>query len=108
MLLTSEADTQLWEIVSDVPRLSGVWPYIIFIVNIILPGIGTMITSCIGYQGPWSKTQLTVGALQFSTSVFLIGWIWSIWWAFKILAKALQDKVEVQNYLEQTNVKTQS
>ena len=95
MMVASEADSQLWEIISDVPRLSGVWPYLVFVFNIILPGVGTLITSCVGYSGPWSKTQLSVGLLQFGTSIFIIGWVWSIWWAFKILAKALQDKAEV-------------
>ena len=56
MSIVSEADTELWEIVCDVPRLGGAYPYIVFILNIILPGIGTMLTACFGYSQQWSKT----------------------------------------------------
>ena len=58
----SEADKELWGIINDVPRLQGVWPYIIFVLNVVLPGVGTIIMACIGYPDkPWSKTQLVVG-----------------------------------------------
>ena len=49
--------------VVNVPRLTGVWPYLCFMLNIILPGVGTMISSCVGYPGAWSKTQLTIGVV---------------------------------------------
>ena len=62
-MVTSDADTQLYEIVCDVPRLTSVWPYIVFIFNILLPGVGTMLSACLGYTGSWSKTQLFVGTL---------------------------------------------
>ena len=105
MMLASDADKELWSIVEDVPRLTAAWPYLTLILNVILPGIGTMIIACVGYQGPWSKTQLTVGILQSLTSVFLIGWIWSIWWGVKIVRKSLEDQQQVQNYLDKTNAR---
>ena len=98
-MVVSDADTELWDIVQDVPRLTGIWPYLVLLLNFLLPGVGTLISACVGYQGPWSKTQLTVGTLQSLTSVFLIGWIWSIWWGVKIVQKSLEDKREVQDYL---------
>ena len=31
--------------------------------DLILPGTGTMICSCVGYPEKWSKTQLTIGTI---------------------------------------------
>ena len=88
-------DLELWEIISDLPRLTGVWPFVVCILNIVLPGTGTMISSCVGYSISWSKTQLVVGLLQMLTAIYLIGWIWSIWWGVVLLKKGLEDKQEV-------------
>ena len=49
-------DKELWDLIYDVPRLLGVWPYICCILNVMLPGTGTMISSCVGYTTSWSKT----------------------------------------------------
>ena len=57
------------------------------ILNLILPGFGTMIASC-STQGAISKTQLAVGFIQFLTTYILIGWIWSIYWGYLIAMKA--------------------
>ena len=100
-------DAELWEIVSDVPRLTGVWPYVVCILCIVLPGSGTMISSCVGYTTSWSKTQLFVGILQMLTAVYIIGWLWSIWWGIKLLKKGLEDKQEVQQFLNKTNAKSE-
>lgn len=101
------ADVELWSIVSDVPRLQGVWPYVCAILNVVLPGVGTMIAACIGYTLSWSKTQLMAGLLQMLTAVYIVGWAWSIYWAWLFLAKALRDKQEVNRYLNQTNVRSE-
>ena len=84
-------DKELWDIVSDIPRLSGPWPYVVMALSIFLPGSGTIISACIGYPISWSKVQLFVGALQMMTAVLLIGWIWSIWWGWKILHRSLKE-----------------
>ena len=54
--LVNEADKELWSIVSDVPRLQGVWPYVCAILNVVLPGAGTMLASCVADTTSWSKT----------------------------------------------------
>ena len=78
-------DKELWDIVYDLPRLPGVWPYVVFILSIVLPGSGTILAACIGTPSNWSKTQLFIGSLQMMTAFYLIGWIWSIWWGWKML-----------------------
>ena len=56
-------DAELWELLTSVPRLTGVSPYICLFLNIFLPGTGTMLCSCLGYQQAWSKTQLSIGII---------------------------------------------
>ena len=108
MTVYREADIELYNIITDVPRLSGVWPYVCAILNLVLPGTGTMISSCLGYTVSWSKTQLTVGFLQMLTAVYLVGWIWSIYWAYLILVRGMQDKQEVKNFLNKTNARSEA
>eukprot|EP00354_Favella_ehrenbergii_P010487 CAMPEP_0170457302 /NCGR_PEP_ID=MMETSP0123-20130129/4641_1 /TAXON_ID=182087 /ORGANISM="Favella ehrenbergii, Strain Fehren 1" /LENGTH=54 /DNA_ID=CAMNT_0010721053 /DNA_START=183 /DNA_END=347 /DNA_ORIENTATION=+ len=48
-------DVELWEIVSDVPRLVGAWPYVVAVLCVVLPGSGTMLAACAGYSPAWSK-----------------------------------------------------
>ncbi len=84
-------DRELWEIVSNVPRLIGPWPYIVAVLCIVLPGSGTILSACVGFKTSWSKTQIFVGVLQMMTAIYIIGWIWSIWWGLKILHKALKE-----------------
>ncbi len=60
---------------------------ILFIVNILFSGVGTMISACIG-SGGFCMTTLLVGLCQFLLTFFLIGWIWSIWWGYLIFLKS--------------------
>ena len=51
--------------------------YIIIIINIFLPGIGTIIAA-IGWGHTRTKELICRGIIQFFTVVFLIGWIQAI------------------------------
>ncbi|MCP4367039.1 MAG: hypothetical protein GY797_02825 [Deltaproteobacteria bacterium] len=46
------------------------------ILNIIWPGLGTMISACAGEK--FQCNTLCHGVLQWLTSIVLVGWIWSI------------------------------
>ena len=50
---------------------------VLFIVNIFLPGVGTIISSFIGKEG-FNMMALVFGVLQLVLTSFLVGWIWSI------------------------------
>jgi hypothetical protein len=89
--VASESDKELWGLITDVPRLSGIWPYIAAIFNVVLAGTGTILAGCMGDQ-IWNKTQVLVGLIQMLTSVYFVGWIASIYWAYLIVTKALKDK----------------
>ena len=94
-----EQDKEIWLIAQDVPRLNGPWPYVVMVFSVVLPGSGTMIAAIAGYTMSWSKTQLFLGLLQMLTAVYLIGWIWSIWWGWKILHKSLKPQTEEERLL---------
>ena len=51
--------------------------YILIIINIFLPGIGTIIAA-IGWGDSRTKELICRGIIQFFTAVFLIGWIQAI------------------------------
>ena len=57
---------------------------VLLILNIIWPGIGTMINSCLG--GFDSKAFL-IGLAQWLLCCCFIGWIWSIYWGVLIFQK---------------------
>ena len=104
-VVTNEADRELWGLVVDVPRLSSVWPYVCAILNVGLAGSGTILAGCL-MDGGWNKTQMFVGFVQMLTSVYLIGWVASIYWAYLLVTKALRDKQEVQEFLSKTNARS--
>ena len=61
---------------------------ILFIVNIIFPGWGTMISACVGKK--FEATTLIFGLLQMFLFWTIIGWIWSIvhgYWIYEKSAK---------------------
>ena len=91
----SNQDLRVWELCTDVPALGNVWAYIILILNILLPGTGTMIASCLGDSNV-NKTQLTIGIIQLLTSVYLLGWIFSIYWGWIIVKKSKGDHNEIR------------
>ena len=83
----SQSDLRVWELVSDVPKLSIPWAYACAILNVVLAGSGTIFSSYLG-DANLNKTQLIVGLLQMLTSVYLVGWFLSIYWAYKLIMAA--------------------
>ena len=103
----NDADRELWKILVDVPRLKGAMIWVCALFNVGLPGSGTMIAACVGEPNVWSKTQLFVGLLQMLTAIYIIGLVWSIYWSYLFIIKAQQDKQEVNDFLKQTNVRSE-
>jgi hypothetical protein len=71
---------------NDIPVVTKTIGLILLIVNIFLPGVGTMISACVGSGCKWE--QIIVGICQSFTSFLIIGWIWSIWWGIVIVQKS--------------------
>ncbi len=71
---------------NHLPVLSKTIAIIILIINVIFPGVGTMLLSCIG--GEFKKEHLFVGLIQMVLAICVIGWIWSILWGVLLLLKS--------------------
>jgi hypothetical protein len=82
-----------------VPKLSLLKAYGCAIANVIFSGAGTIASSFWGEEPGVNKTQLIVGLLQMMTSVYLIGWLLSIYWAYKLIMKATPLKSGEQQKL---------
>ena len=61
--------------------------WILALINLFFPGIGTIISSCFGSS--CSKTQFAVGILQTALTFILIGYPWSWFWAYLIIRKSM-------------------
>ena len=71
----------------SIPTLDKVLGIVMLILNILFPGLGTLLCSFLG--GNFVADQLLVALLQFLTvPIFLVGWIWSIYWGVLIYQKA--------------------
>ena len=77
-------DMYVWELATNVPALGNLWAYICFGLNVIIPGVGTMLAACLGDKN-MNKTQLSIGFIQLLTAVYLIGWVSSIYWGYLIV-----------------------
>ncbi len=71
---------------SEIPKLPKNFALVLFIVNIFFPGVGTLISACVGEK--FLKSQLIVGLLQLILAAFIVGWVWSIIWGYLIYKKS--------------------
>eukprot|EP00300_Choanocystis_sp_HF-7_P017656 c19789_g1_i4.p1 GENE.c19789_g1_i4~~c19789_g1_i4.p1 ORF type:complete len:108 (-),score=16.20 c19789_g1_i4:389-679(-) len=71
---------------SRIPKVSKTMGIFILILNIVLPGVGSMIAGLLG--GKKDMGCFWAGLLQLLLAVFIIGWIWSIFWGVKIYTKS--------------------
>lgn len=63
-----------------------------------------MLVSC--FHEKCSKTLFFVGVFQLLLAYVLVGYIISIYWGWLIVKKALEDQVELQNFLDRANVRS--
>ena len=83
----SDADRRVWELLTDVPKLGIMPAWVCAILNFFFSGFGTILSGFL-VHGVYNKTQMFAGFCQLLTSVYLIGWIMSLYWGYKIVEKA--------------------
>lgn len=66
--------------------VAGLPGFCLLLLNIFFPGVGTMLSSCMGGRG-FVGTQFMIGILQLLLAATIVGWIWSIWWGCLIWNK---------------------
>jgi hypothetical protein len=79
-------------LVGNVPKTTVKQSILILIMNIIIPGSGTILLGII--SDPRNDNLIKTGVLQFISAIFVVGWIWSIWWGIELVKKAKDDAVE--------------
>ena len=87
-MVVDDEDKRIWELITNVPQVSVLVACLTAVLNVILPGVGTMIIACAPKETT-SKTHLVIGILQFLTSFLIIGWIWAIYWSYLVAMKAM-------------------
>ncbi len=75
----------LIELQNEIPITTQIVAIILLIVNIFIPGFGTMIMA---FLNGFKARLLLVGIIQFFTAFLIIGWIWAIWWGIICLSKS--------------------
>jgi hypothetical protein len=82
----SEAISKFEQLRGKLPQVNKVMGIVLLVLNIFLPGVGTLICACIGPK--FEADNIIVGLLQLLLSGCIIGWVWSIWWGIIILQKS--------------------
>ena len=76
----------IWdEIQAEIPATSTILAVILLLLNIFLPGVGTIVMS---FMEGFKVKTLIVGILQLVLAGLIIGWIWSIYWGILVLQKS--------------------
>lgn len=74
---------------------------IVLILNIVFPGIGTMVYGCMGRASSRCCCWFLLGLCQDFLGFICIGWIWGIIFALKVMAaSALYDEIDLYQPLE--------
>ena len=81
---------------TDVPVVHNIMSYICLALNIIVPGIGTVLAACLGDSYAANKSQIVIGFLQLLTAIYIFGWAWSIYWGALIIQKSEGGHVELK------------
>ena len=87
VMVVDDQDKKVWQLITNVPFVSKPAAIGQAVVNLVFPGVGTMIMACSSSENV-SKTQLSIGCLQLLTSFIIIGWLWAIFWSFLCVQKA--------------------
>ncbi len=74
-----------------IPITSPITAYLILILNIFLPGVGTMCMACAGEK--FIGINLLHGLLQMITAWLIIGWVCAILWGVLCVNRALETEV---------------
>ena len=81
----------MWEKLKNVPKVSKPLAFGCGFLNLLLPGSGTMIAAC-SAEDNVSKVQMAIAVLQFLTTLFLVGWLFSIYWSYLLINKAMEPE----------------
>ena len=70
-------------------KLDNTRAIVCLVLNIILPGSGSMVSACAGEK--FNDTALMAGIVQFLTSWLIIGWVWSVVHGIWLVDKSIEN-----------------
>ena len=70
-----------------IPITNPINAFIILILNILFPGIGTLVMACFSTR-EFILLNIIYGLIQIFTAMFIFGWIWAIIWGFLCVFKS--------------------
>jgi hypothetical protein len=76
----------------NVPKTTPKQAILVLVMNILLPGSGTMLIGCLA--DPKNADLMKTGVFQFISAIFVVGWIWSIWYGIEVVKKAGEAEEE--------------
>jgi hypothetical protein len=85
IITATDYDKKIFGIATHFPPMSISMKVIIAVLNLILPGIGTIVMST-RYK-KCSKTQLIIGLMQLLMTVEIVGYLWSLIWVVLVCIK---------------------
>ena len=90
VLPLDDKDVIIYNMVTDVPKVSKPIAVIVAVINFILPGSGTILAACFPTQENEvvSKTQICLGFLMLFTAILGIGFVLAQMWSYFICKKA--------------------
>ena len=109
-LAHNDVDKGIWELITDMPYVNKAVAIVLGIINILIPGLGTVIMSYF-YEDSFSKSQIVVGLSQFFLSQIIIGWLWAQYWSFLLIVKSFKGPNQIDqkiNPYQQMNNPPQS
>ncbi len=77
---------------NQIPYLDPTTGLVILILNIIFPGLGTMIVGCVGRNANCCA-WFFIGFAQYLLVFCIVGWIWSILTGIQVYSKASQPRI---------------
>ena len=66
----------------DINPTNGLMAIVCLILNVFLPGVGTIVNACLGVR---VAPGVMYGILQMLTTPLLVGWVWAIIYGIKIV-----------------------
>ena len=91
MLQVDDVDKHVWELTTNVPRISKPLAIVCAVLNLVVPGLGTLVAACSAQENV-SKTQLAIALTQFLTTFFIVGFVFAQYWSYLLVTKSLEDQ----------------
>mmetsp|Transcript_14445 Transcript_14445/g.17258 ORF Transcript_14445/g.17258 Transcript_14445/m.17258 type:complete len:102 (+) Transcript_14445:19-324(+) len=69
---------------------------VLFVLNVLLPGTGTIMSSCMDSQrSQVNALALVFGVMQMTMSILVVGWLWSAFHGYAMYIESCQQPSKI-------------